>query len=192
MATAKALAQGLSQTPVVAVPTLEAMAWQVMGQDVALSPMLNARREQIYTGLYRWKQEIGDGDNSEAMSLKEIFASRQRGKKDRLPAGAGECGWTLESLVPPEAVGAEAWGARLKELGQKVYLLGDSAAMYREIWRRELGGDAVILPPVLGLCRAGFVALAAKKKLDEDKASAAEAWGMQDFYSLKPIYLRGI
>ena len=226
MATAKALAQGaLPHTPVspgvrlLAIPTLEAMAWQLKGcgRDILVSPMLNARREQIYTALYRWRTDnaayadaagtdvgaVGttDGDaggvgEDKAMSLREVFAARQRGKKDRMPAGAGDDSDLLELLVPPEAVSPKVWAKRLAEHGQDVYLLGDGAAMYQEIWHGDLRGRAIILPPAAGLCRGSFVALAAMRLLQEsgsqDSQTPCSGQSRQDFYGMKPIYLRGI
>jgi tRNA threonylcarbamoyladenosine biosynthesis protein TsaB len=204
MATAKALAQGISAVSkatgkagaeVVAIPTLEAMAWQMAGQQVLTSPMLNARRGQIYTGLYHWRKTEADGADftpaGSGETLSEIFASRQRGKKDRLPATANDGGWTLECLTPSEAAEPETWARRLNEVldegKESVYLLGDGAAMYKEIWDVDLGGRAVILPPLHGLCRGSFVALAAINKMIGNEADMGG-----DFYGMKPVYLRGI
>ena len=188
MATAKALAQGLSavsaaaageKVPLLAVPTLEAMAWRLLGQEVVVSPMLNARRSQIYTGLYRWRHHHA-----------EVFAARQRGKKDRMPAGACGDGWRLDCLIPPEAVSPEDWAKRLDETEYDMYLLGDGAAMYEEIWRKVPRGRAAILPPVAGLCRGGYIALAAGRRIRE--AGARTMQDAQEFYGMKPVYLRGI
>lgn len=215
MATAKALAQGLSavslraggeRVEMIAVPTLEAMARQAAGKQLLVSPMLYARREQIYTGLYRWRRPPGAGgyggtsggdENRGARSVSSDPARvngggqpqtpARRGKKERLPAGMGGGGWVLECLIPPEAADPENWGARLDETDESICLLGDGAAMYEEIWIRTLGEKAVILPPLLGLCRGSFVALAAYQKLDEYGSH-----GNRDFYQTKPIYLRGI
>ena len=181
MATAKALAQGLSAPPcerprLAAIPTLEAMAIQLTGQPVCVSPMLYARREQIYAGLYRWRKE---GDET-------CSVVGQRGKKDRLPAGL-DSAWVLDCLIQPEAVAPEEWAGRLGGLGQAVYLLGDGAAAYEEVWRRILGQAAVILPPVLGLSRGAFIALAALRILKEQTAGED-----MPFYQIKPVYLRGI
>ncbi|MCL1805125.1 MAG: tRNA (adenosine(37)-N6)-threonylcarbamoyltransferase complex dimerization subunit type 1 TsaB [Clostridiales bacterium] len=191
-----------------AIPTLEAMAWQLAGQPAYVSPMLNARRGQIYTALYQWTEgssgsnssnnggngssgSSSSGSNSSGSNgsgdLSAVFASRQRGKKDRLPAGADLSPWAPVCLIPPEAAGPEAWAERLARQKSSVYLLGDGAAMYREIWARSLGERAVILPPFLGLCRGSFIALAALGKLARSGEEPAE-----DFYPLKPIYLRGI
>ena len=52
-ATAKGigLAAGI---PIVNVPTLEAMAYHYWGDDRLICPMMNARRGQVYTALYRF------------------------------------------------------------------------------------------------------------------------------------------
>ncbi|MCR5675717.1 MAG: tRNA (adenosine(37)-N6)-threonylcarbamoyltransferase complex dimerization subunit type 1 TsaB [Lachnospiraceae bacterium] len=52
-ATAKGLAFALG-IPVVPVPTLDAMAWQLLGEPGTVCPMMDARRGQVYTGLYRF------------------------------------------------------------------------------------------------------------------------------------------
>ncbi len=188
MATAKGLAQG-GGLELLAIPTLEAMAYQMIGQPILVSPMQNARREQIYTGLYRWREETvteggGISEIADSQDLQKIFASRQRGKKERMEAGARHNHWVLDCLIPPMAASPEAWAGRLKEIGQSVCLLGDGVNMYKEIWQRELCPLAKCLPPILGLARGSFVALAASERLLRGEK--------QDFYSMKPIYLRGI
>jgi tRNA threonylcarbamoyladenosine biosynthesis protein TsaB len=48
------LATGL---PLTAVPTLEAMAWNLPGATLPLCPMLKARTGEVYWGLYQWRDE---------------------------------------------------------------------------------------------------------------------------------------
>ena len=55
-ATAKGIGLALDR-PVVGVPTLEALAWNVCGTDMLVCPMMNARRNQVYTALYRFSEE---------------------------------------------------------------------------------------------------------------------------------------
>jgi hypothetical protein len=102
----------------------------------------------------------------------------------------------LDCIIQPEAVCPEAWAKRLNDCGPDVYLLGDGAALYQEIWRRDLRDKAILLPPFAGLCRGGFVALAAMDMLEKSGATdSRETSGeqeLQDFYGMKPVYLRGI
>lgn len=50
-ATAKGLGLALHK-PLIHVPTLDAMAFNLWGSDRLLCPMMDAKREQVYTGLY--------------------------------------------------------------------------------------------------------------------------------------------
>ena len=54
--TAKGLALGL-KVPVVPVPTLEALAYNVFGTPHIVCPIMDARRNQVYTAFYRWEGE---------------------------------------------------------------------------------------------------------------------------------------
>lgn len=49
--TAKGLAQAL-HIPIVAVPTLEGLAFNLMGAEALVCPMMDARRNQAYYGIY--------------------------------------------------------------------------------------------------------------------------------------------
>ena len=53
-ATAKGLGLALD-LPLVAVPTLDAMAYQCFDAASLLCPIMDARRGQVYNGLYRWE-----------------------------------------------------------------------------------------------------------------------------------------
>lgn len=55
-ATAKGLAQAL-QVPVIKVPTLAALAYNLAGVSGLVCPVMDARRGQVYTGVYRYEGE---------------------------------------------------------------------------------------------------------------------------------------
>lgn len=50
--TAKGLGLALDK-PIVSVPTLEGMAYRLAGSSSLICPMMDARRNQVYTGIYR-------------------------------------------------------------------------------------------------------------------------------------------
>ena len=54
-ATAKGLGLAL-QKPLVHVPTLEGMAYNLWGTDRVVCPMMDARRNQVYTGIYQFRE----------------------------------------------------------------------------------------------------------------------------------------
>jgi len=51
LATVKGLAQSLDK-PVIGLSTLQCLAWRFRHSDSLISPMIDARRQQVYTGLY--------------------------------------------------------------------------------------------------------------------------------------------
>ncbi len=55
-ATAKGLAMSLNKK-IIAVPTLDMLAYNYMGTEHLICPMMDARRNQVYTGLYECKQD---------------------------------------------------------------------------------------------------------------------------------------
>ena len=59
-ATAKGLGLALNK-PLISVPTLEGLAFNLAGADKRICPMMDARRSQVYTGIY---QSEGEGLNT--------------------------------------------------------------------------------------------------------------------------------
>lgn len=53
-ATAKGLGLALN-IPIIPVPTLDALAYNLYGSDKLICPLMDARRNQVYTGLYKFK-----------------------------------------------------------------------------------------------------------------------------------------
>lgn len=53
-ATAKGLGLALNK-PIIAVPTLDGLAYNLYGTDKLICPILDARRNQVYTGLYEFE-----------------------------------------------------------------------------------------------------------------------------------------
>ncbi|NLK27416.1 MAG: tRNA (adenosine(37)-N6)-threonylcarbamoyltransferase complex dimerization subunit type 1 TsaB [Clostridiales bacterium] len=55
-ATAKGLGLALGK-PIIPVPTLDGLAYNLFGTDRLICPMMDARRKQVYTGLYEYKED---------------------------------------------------------------------------------------------------------------------------------------
>lgn len=55
-ATAKGLGLALDK-PLVHVPTVDALAYNLYGTERVICPLMDARRNQVYTGIYEFKQE---------------------------------------------------------------------------------------------------------------------------------------
>ena len=75
-ATAKGLALALDK-PIVEVPTLEGLAYNLYGCQDLICPIMDARREQVYTGLYSFKAtdefELEEIMGQSAMSMVELI-----------------------------------------------------------------------------------------------------------------------
>lgn len=56
-ATAKGLGLALKK-PIVSVPTVEALAYNLYESNGYICPIMDARRNQVYTGIYQWKDGV--------------------------------------------------------------------------------------------------------------------------------------
>ncbi len=79
VATVKALAQALDK-PVIGIPTLEALAYRFRWAGTPVSPLIDARRQQVFAALYRF-----EGLRSLQQSPPSVLPPAQW--LDRLPPG---------------------------------------------------------------------------------------------------------
>lgn len=71
-ATAKGMALALDK-PIVSVPTVDAMAYNLWGAQDVICPLMDARRQQTYTGLYRFRENaLLTLENQCAVGIDEI------------------------------------------------------------------------------------------------------------------------
>ena len=101
-ATVKGLGYAL-KCPVAAVPTVDALAWNLYGSNVLVCPMMDARRSQVYTGLYRFVKTEEKG-------------------------GA----YQMETVLPQSALPVEELLAMLNERGEEVIFSGDGVPVYQK------------------------------------------------------------
>lgn len=125
-ATAKGLAQGLSK-PVIEIPTLEAMAYQIFSGEELLCPMMDARRNQVFTGLYQWKDDrFVTVEEQMAVPIEEIIEKVNSYNTKTIYLGDGAIAFTKQieelttvpkKIAPPHGLNqrAAAVGARAIE-----------------------------------------------------------------------------
>ncbi len=94
--------------PVIPVPTVDGLAYQMYGTDKLICPIMDARRSQVYTGLYEFRREGMDN-----------------------PAV-----YSLAILREQCAVSVEEIARCCNETGREVIFLGDGVPVYREMLRR--------------------------------------------------------
>lgn len=71
-ATAKGLGLALNK-PLIHVPTLEAMAYNLYGSTSLICPIMDARRNQVYTGIFQGEPEFITLKNQCAMDMSELL-----------------------------------------------------------------------------------------------------------------------
>lgn len=72
-ATAKGLGLALEK-PLIAVPTLDATAYGLFGAAALICPIMDARRSQVYNGLYRFEKTFQTLVPSRALGMAELIA----------------------------------------------------------------------------------------------------------------------
>lgn len=84
MATAKGLAQGAGKR-LIAVPSLDALAHQVIGFEGIVCPILNAKKNEVYTALYCRNQQLGLKRFSDYLAIKpQLLVEELKKQKDKV------------------------------------------------------------------------------------------------------------
>lgn len=101
-ASVKGFAQALNK-PVIAVPTLEALAYNYYGSQCYVCPIMDARRGQVYTGLFEYvnepeKTKLLRCIESTAMSIEELI-TRLNNYKDKAIVFLGDAVTVHEEYI---------------------------------------------------------------------------------------------
>lgn len=148
-ATAKGLGLALDR-PVIPVPTLEGMAFQLYGSDKLICPMMDARRNQVYAGAYEFiKKEEGIEVSPEGASF-----------------------W-MNCVLEQSALGIGELLEKLKEQGREVVFLGDGVPVQKEYIRKNCPVPFSFAPPHLAYQSAGALAMRAFELYRDGKAEPA-------------------
>lgn len=88
-ATAKGLGLALNK-PLIGVPTVDALAYNLFGTENIICPMMDARRQQVYTGLYTFeKGRFRCLSPQKACAVSEIIEEINRLGKETIFLGDG-------------------------------------------------------------------------------------------------------
>ena len=114
-ATAKGLGLALCK-PIVEVGTVEATAYQCFGYNGLICPIMDARRSQVYTGLYRYdaRGAFSEVFGQCALGVEELVAKLVEYPEQVLLLGDGVPAYKekIEELAPGRFVYAPAFTAR--------------------------------------------------------------------------------
>lgn len=129
-ATAKGLGLALGK-PLIHVPTVDAMAYSIYGCEDIICPIMDARRNQVYTGMYSFVSERIE----ESVCLKHKF----------------------QVLCVQMAVSVEELIRRLNIYGRRVVFLGDGVPVYRDRLLEGLEVPCSFAPSFMNRQRASAV-----------------------------------
>jgi len=173
VSTARALAQAL-KIPAVGVSTLSALAEAVSAPGCLICPVLDARRDQVYTALYL-------RTTSDPLTLETLLAPRAIALADLLNMiEKGEFLPEVNSSRLISLTGSQANQALFKTA--PVIFTGEGLNSYKEEISKTLPGRAVITTAVQSTCRAALVALKGRRLLEKNPHSSC--------LELLPLYLR--
>jgi len=71
-ATAKGLGLALNK-PLIHIPTVDGMAYNLFGNTGLICPMMDARRNQVYTGIYRFENDFEIVEEQMAISVSDLI-----------------------------------------------------------------------------------------------------------------------
>ena len=168
-ATAKGVGLAIGK-PLIAVPTLEGMAYNFFGSDMIIAAMLDARRKQVFAGVYCFREmnsagySTGDGACEMAEDPLEILM-------DQNPIDVRQLCGELNRLSA--------------ERGKKILLMGDGAVSCRSLFEENLTADHCYAPPHLNEQKAGSVAA---RGMDLIRISNGEK--LESAAEHRPVYLR--
>ncbi len=134
--------------PIIPVPTLEGLAYNLYGTDKIVCPLMDARRSQTYTGLYEFRSK----DGTEEYDMNVIME---------------QCAVAIEEIL--EACNEQA----CKQGGRGVIFLGDGVPVFREEIAGLLTVPCGFAPAHMNRQRAAAVAALAAKYYRQGKVQTA-------------------
>ncbi|MCC8082355.1 MAG: tRNA (adenosine(37)-N6)-threonylcarbamoyltransferase complex dimerization subunit type 1 TsaB [Lachnospiraceae bacterium] len=168
-ATAKGLGLALDK-PLIHVPTVDALACNLWGCRDLVCPLMDARRNQAYTGLYRFAAQRAES-NGVRHTDRLSDCARMQSMNQR-----------LEIIRPQCAVGIDEIIEDVNRVGQPVVFLGDGVPVFSLYIEEHCQVPYSLAPAHMNRQRAGAVAYLGMQYAKEGKLeSAAEH---------RPDYLR--
>jgi tRNA threonylcarbamoyladenosine biosynthesis protein TsaB len=145
-ATAKGLGLALDK-PIIPVPTVDGLAYRCYGTDKLVCPLMDARRSQVYTGIYEFlRKDAGAGTSYRLHTIRE------------------QCAVPIE-----EVLGA------LNELGREVIFLGDGVPVFEGRIAELMKVPYSFAPAHMRLQSAAAVAVRARALYEEGVFETAAA-----------------
>lgn len=159
-ATAKGLAFAMEK-PIIPVPTLEGLAYQMYGSSDLVCPIMDARRSQVYTGVYEFipkdseRYSLQDGATGNA-ACSGMDSSKDGQAAEALCSGTGAVpsacqiteayDYDMRVIKEQCAVSFDEIAEVLNKLGRPVVFVGDGIPVFRERMREVLQVPYTLAP----------------------------------------------
>lgn len=130
-ATAKGLAMAVDK-PIIPIKTCEGLAFNMWGAEGLVCPIIDARRNQVYTGLYRVKGNVEVILEQQPMDIHELIEYINNYSKQREASEGG----------PAEGV----------------TFLGDGVAIYQDVIWKEIDIPCQMAPAMMNRQRGASIA----------------------------------
>lgn len=130
-ATAKGLAMAVDK-PIIPIKTCEGLAFNMWGAEGLVCPIIDARRNQVYTGLYRVKGNVEVILEQQPMDIHELIEYINNYSKRREASEGG----------PAEGVS----------------FLGDGVAIYKDVIWKEIDIPCQMAPAIMNRQRGASIA----------------------------------
>lgn len=131
-ATAKGLGLALDK-PLIHIPTVDGLAYNVYGCEDLICPIMDARRNQVYTGMYTFSWKAGEKENQ---CLREPV---------------------FQVMKMQMAISVEELIRRLNNYGRRVVFVGDGIPVYKNILAEGLKVPYAFAPAYMNRQRAAVV-----------------------------------
>ena len=131
-ATAKGLGLALDK-PLIHIPTVDGLAYNVYGCEDLICPIMDARRNQVYTGMYTFSWKAGEKENQ---CLRELV---------------------FQVLKMQMAISVEELIRRLNNYGRRVVFVGDGVPVYKNVLAEGLKVPYTFAPAYMNRQRAAVV-----------------------------------
>ena len=148
-ATAKGLGLALNK-PLIHVPTVDGLAYSVFGCEDIICPIMDARRNQVYTGIYTFSKKAGE---KEGRNLVEPV---------------------FQVIKMQMAVSIEELAERLNRYRRPVVFLGDGVPVYENVLAEKLTVPYSFAPAYMNRQRAAVVGTLAIQYYKSGKFETAE------------------
>ena len=141
-ATAKGLAFAMEKL-IIPVPTLEGLAYQMYGTDALVCPIMDARRNQVYTGLYEFRHRscVRAADAADVMTEVSSPDNEEMGMSESVKGR-----YDMHVVKEQCAVSFDEIAQEINRIGRKVIFVGDGIPVFRDRMEEVLQVPYLLAP----------------------------------------------